>query len=1682
MNLLRFPYWAALALSLSGLVRAQTLTWDANTALTGVQNGSGTWNLTNSQWWDGSANTAWVNGANAIAVFGTPEAVSNPTVSIAEDIQLKEIRFLRATAATSIASGQQYILNGNVAGRVIDFGENGLIQIEDLASGGSQFINLGANLRLKGSNLRIQKYGEGTAFSFLTLATSANPDLTGSLTIGGSVYVTVNNPNAVQSVDRVAVEIGGTAALGGASPVYSRPFELAGFGTGLLGTGTAYGAIRFTAGNTQITGPVTLTADAGVHTNFSGANGLSGIVISGAISDNGQGFAFHRFAFNRGNGTLALTGANTYGGATVLGRAQSSFSGGITLLDFTAATAPQDDILYHGLDNAGPLELIGGNSATVLRLIGSAGETHSQRFGDWKVSGTYSVVELQDGAGGAMWVNAGAFSRTDKAALTVIGPTSGALSTTQEDGFLGPWFSYQSRDGARSWARIQGGVVGAGFAGEVMLTEEGMPFVGGHLGIASDSPYRILQNTLTSDVKTLSMNDDRIDHVVPVGESLTLRFGEVGGVQIVAGARSLTLGVPNVLSTITAGGGVVNTAGQLFLSNHSDSSLLTVHSRIANNGTGSNGPVSLIVNGATGSRTVLTAANTYTGGTTVASGILEIQNAAALGTTGAVTVVDGATLALSGDLTVTRALNAIAGFGDGNNGALRSISGVNAISGTITQSGPSLLTADAGSVLLIQRATAAPTTDVSLNGSYVMTFGGEGTIEVNSRISISSSGVVKTGSGLLILAGDNLFTGANTISQGVVRIRHANALGTSGTSYGSTTVASGAALEMEGGITVAEPITLTSAGVNNSGGIRNISGDNTLTGVITINAGTVRIHSDSGLLTLGLAGGTSNATLHSSTGARTLIFGGAGDIHVVRPLARTSTGAFTVTKEGAGDLTLAAAVNNTATTVSAGVMKLDFAGAASPASNILGSASTLNLNGGKLLLSGKAGQTNTQTVGALTVSGTYSEIDFEKNGAASLVVSVGDVTRSWAGILAIGADGSLRATGSLMGVADDNPAVAQALAVDGRVYAVIRDPVAGDDWAGVTAAVSGARNVVKLSALGLHTPSTADSLVGHADIASGVTTTTLAEETTINSLRFGVAQATTIARTGTPILNTGGILVSSTVGAFDSVIVPQVRPTPSTVSNPELNIIQNNTQGALILQNGIINRTETSRSTVSVTKSGPGLLVIGGASTFSGNLRLYEGAVQFAAGSAVSASMEFMIGSGSRSGRVILGDSSGKASLTLEYITTVGTGTDNRIVGGSSAMSRLSLTGSSTTSNFIDGYLGGPGPNEDQLEFRLSSSSGRATLGPDNTYAGVTILSRGILEVTRLADTGSASSLGTGLADPVIQMADATTGTAGSESIAVLRYIGSEDSVTNRSLYIHNSDIPADMTKVMAVLENVGTGTLKFTSEFTVGGSNTVGRILKLDGTNTGLNEVVGIGEISAANATSVIKAGTGTWAITGGSQYTGGTEVLGGRLLVTGTSGSATGLGSVTVAPGALLGGTGMILPAPDASITLNGATLQVGLDLDTETTTASTLILWTSGSGATQLLNGSVLAFDLFSGAGLGDQSWNAEAADQLMVGGTLFLGEGAVLRVGNPNQMDGWAEGDTWRLFDWSSLIDGTAVGEFSSFELPALPTGLIWDTSALYSDGLLAVALVPEPGRVCLLGLGLLSLLLRRKRRE
>ncbi len=148
----------------------------------------------------------------------------------------------------------------------------------------------------------------------------------------------------------------------------------------------------------------------------------------------------------------------------------------------------------------------------------------------------------------------------------------------------------------------------------------------------------------------------------------------------------------------------------------------------------------------------------------------------------------------------------------------------------------------------------------------------------------------------------------------------------------------------------------------------------------------------------------------------------------------------------------------------------------------------------------------------------------------------------------------------------------------------------------------------------------------------------------------------------------------------------------------------------------------------------------------------------------------------------------------------------------------------------------------------------------------------------------------------------------------------------------------------------------------------------------------------------SIEKVGTGDWRLTGNSDYAGTTTVTAGTLIVNGTH---SGTGAVTVKSGATLAGKGTLA----GKVTLNsGATLQVGDTLATD---------------------------------------------KGLTMSGGLTIQSNVKLVLNEAMQEATHYNNDKIQVFI------GTVTGTFAEI-IPATPgEGQTWDTSALYTDGILTV---------------------------
>ncbi len=97
-----------------------------------------------------------------------------------------------------------------------------------------------------------------------------------------------------------------------------------------------------------------------------------------------------------------------------------------------------------------------------------------------------------------------------------------------------------------------------------------------------------------------------------------------------------------------------------------------------------------------------------------------------------------------------------------------------------------------------------------------------------------SPNLVKTGSGTATLTGNNSYVGTTTVEAGTLVAGHNNALGTADA---GTTVASGATLALQGGVTITGEAVTLGAAPGNPATLRNLAGSNTLAGPVSVNPG-----------------------------------------------------------------------------------------------------------------------------------------------------------------------------------------------------------------------------------------------------------------------------------------------------------------------------------------------------------------------------------------------------------------------------------------------------------------------------------------------------------------------------------------------------------------------------------------------------------------------------------------------------------------------------------------------------------------------------------------------------------------------------------------------------------------------------------------------------------------------------
>jgi autotransporter-associated beta strand protein len=925
-----------------------------------------------------------------------------------------------------------------VAGGTLGYGAEGA-----LPAGGNYAVS-GGNLDLSTRTLSAGTFsmtsggvwnGRLNAASFAVQSGTVDAVLggAGKLTKSGAGTVTLLGANDYTggtevSAGRLLLGAAGSLASSGSLAVSGGTFDLGG-GSQTVATATLdSGVIE----NGTLSATALNLRSGSVNASLGGAGLLtkstSGTVTLGAASTAYTGAV----AINAGTLTLAQSEALGSANAVTVGTsgaAQLKLAAGSTLGSLNGGTAG-----LVGVDLGGNgLTLSGSGASTFSGVIAGAGSLTQNGTGLFTLNGsnTYSggttvnAGSLVVGAGGALAtgsaVNVGASGAIE---FQNTSPTLGILSNAGSALFRGAGtatlagLSGEGTTGFHNGVTISGALNGGqvsvdGVASIGTLSAGSLTLRGNTSSIATldGGSVTLTGTTLTVNTGTSAGPIDGSGALVKNGTgTLTLsgsnRF--TGGTTVNAGSLvvaggSLAANGAVTVNAATFGIGAVDggtlVIGALTLGNGASNSVVSGGTLQASAFNLNSGSVSSILAGAgaltknTAGTVTLSAANTFTGGSTINAGTLAVVAGGDL--LGTVTnkakllfnIASGSS-AFSGLITDSGAVEKT-GAGTLVLKAASTYTGLTTVSAGVLQLGSNEL----GSV-----STGSVGGNIALAASTKLVFDPASDLTYAGVISgaNATATVEKTGAARLTLTGTNTYTGLTSITAGTL------ALTGNGSVAGSLSVASGASLALDytGTRTFSQSVSGQGSVEKLGSGLLTFTGNNTYSGGTTVSAGTLVASSLSGAVvnnaTLrlnanalsGLGAVTNNGTFELTTA---LTSGPGGAI--------ANNGTFVLTLGGSGTFTNSVTGNGTTTMqASSGPVRLTLAAGQTWGGNI-----TLNSNVTLTLLSGaKLGGNVTINGGTLDVSGAGGNVFA---GSAVLTLT--------SGVLALGTTAQEVATANL---------------------------------------------------------------------------------------------------------------------------------------------------------------------------------------------------------------------------------------------------------------------------------------------------------------------------------------------------------------------------------------------------------------------------------------------------------------------------------------------------------------------------------------------------------------------------------------------------------------------------------------------------------------------------------------------
>ena len=1484
-----------------------------------------------------------------------------------------------------------------------------------------------------GNNLTFNTTGYTLASGTLTLNGS-----TPTISAGSGIAATISS--SIAGTSGLAKVGAGLLTLSG-NNTYTGATTIANGGTISIGSDANLGTapVSATPGSLLIdasatlatTATFTLNANRGIviGPNSGSGSGILDVAVGtilsygGIITSNGSGTGGLTKA---GLGTLVLSGSNLYTGDT-------SISAGT--LKLGSGSAIPSGLGKGNVAVSGTLDL-NGNSAGINGLSG-AGTVTSSVAGS--VTLTVGSNNQTSSFSGAIQNGSGtlALAKTGTGTLTLGGTNAFTGGVTINGGAL-----QLASAGALNSSSPNSLIFGASAAVGTKLQLNGNNLTVSSLA-TNVTPGTVVVENANAAAVTLTINQAGNTTFAGV-----LQDGTGGGALSLtkSGAGILTLSGTNSytgITTISAGtlaltnGSAILDTGAVVLANTVGATLLLNASEtigsLAGGGT-SGGNVTLqgftltsggantdttysgVISGSgslvkTGSGTLTLAnANLYAGTTAIKNGVISLGISNALPTSTILTLGDGTTNA-SGVLRL--------------NGFTQSLAGL-AIAGTGT-----------GNRIVNGSATALNLTlNVASSSSFSGSFGGSGTNENNL-------GLIKSGAGVLTLSGSSTYTGTTSISNGTLSV--------------SSLVAGG---------NLGSAVTAVVLGDATNKGILSYSGSgDTFSRGFTLGAGGGEVDStvSSNLLTIS-TGGISGTGLFA--------VGGAGDTSISSNI--TSSGG--LTKSGLGTLTLSG-VNSYpgVTSILNGVISLGVnnTGLNAATSLILGD-STFNTNGvlklsgfsqtlaglskignGTLnrVVGGSASLSNfTLNIGSLTSvnvvlggSGTNeNNLSFTKFGTGALTLSaintytggtiIGDATSGNNGILAIGSDANLGATGgvsiywSTLEITSSFSFTrsitlyhsSSAISVDSSQTFNVSGAIGGTGALNLTGpgtlAVSGTSN----SWSGGTNVQNGTLVVGANNALPTNTVVTLGNGTNSGILKLGGFNQTI-----------GGLQISGS--GSNKVVNGSLAASTLTIDN-----------ASSYTYAGVLGGVGTNENNFGLTKSNTGLLTLSGINTYTGTTTVNAGILALAGGAAIA-----------DTGAVSLANILG-AGLQLNASETIGSLAGGGTTGGTLNLQTFTLTaGGNNSSTSFAGVISGTTTGN-----LVKAGTGTLTLSNSNTFTGGLTINGGVIQLANAGALNSttpnavtfglSAAAGTKLqlnGNTVTIGALSTNATPGSPVIENANSLASTLTVSQTTTTAFAGVLQDGTGGGALALTKLGSGVLTLSGANTYTGLTTVsGGTLTLSGgaaiADTGavsvssgatlllsssetIGSLTGAGAVNlgtftltvggdntspadysggiAATAGSLVKIGTGTYTPSGSNLYTGTTTIAAGTLVANnlasgkslGNAASAVVLGDATN-KGTLSYSGNTVSFTRGFSISAGGGEVDITTAGQTLTLSTGTIVtaggLTIGGAGATtisSIISGSGSLTKTSTSGTLVLSGANTYLGDTIIQGGTLQLG---------------------------------------------------------------------------------------------